>query len=92
MSHKKPVVKNSVLHIKPAVLPQPLNSTNHLAFKPDINYKQLGTISRTNYLKWDIMFFHQNIYLFITFHRSKLDYNNRKDIEIVILLNTSVTI
>jgi len=31
------------------------------------------------------MIFHQNIYLFITFHRSTLGYNNLKDIQIVIL-------
>jgi len=29
------------------------------------------------------------IYLFFIFHRSKLGYNNLKDIEMVILLNTS---
>jgi len=32
------------------------------------------------------------VYLFITFHRSKLGYNNLKDTEIFILLNTSDTI
>ena len=67
-----------MLHIKAVVLPEPLNSTNHLVFKPDLNYKQLGTVSRTNYLKRENMIFHQNIYLFIylfiTFHRSKLGY------------------
>jgi hypothetical protein len=46
---------------KPVVLQQPLNSTNHLVFNPDINYKQLGTVSRSHYLKWDLMIFHQNI-------------------------------
>jgi hypothetical protein len=62
----KPVFKNSyVSDSKPLVLQQPLNSTNHLVFKPHINYKQLGTVSRSNYLKWDLMIFHQNIYLFI---------------------------
>jgi len=51
VSDSKPVVKNSdVLDSKSVVLPKPLNSTNHLVFKPDINYKQLGTVSRTNYL------------------------------------------
>ena len=80
------------LHIKPVVLPQPLNSTNHLVFKSHINYKQLGTVSSTNYLKWDLMIFNQNIYSFITFHRSKLGYNNLRDIEIIILLNTYDTI
>jgi len=34
-------------------------------------------------------FLHLFIYLFFTFHRSKLGYNNLKDIEIVILLITS---
>jgi len=32
---------------------------------------------------------HLFIYLFFMFHRSRLGYNNLKDIEIVILLNTS---
>jgi hypothetical protein len=44
---------------KPAVL-QPLNSTNHLVFNLDINYKQ-DTVSRSHYLKWDLIIFHQNI-------------------------------
>jgi hypothetical protein len=75
VSDSKPVVKNSdVSDSKLVVLQQPLNSTNHLVFKPDINYKQLGTVSRSNYLKQDLMIFHQNIYLFFTFHRSKLSY------------------
>jgi len=60
--------KNSdVLNTKPVVLPQHLNSTNHLLFKPHINYKQLGTVSRSNYLKWDFMIFHQNIYFIYLF-------------------------
>ena len=93
VSDSKPVVKNSdVLDSKPVVLPQPLNTTSHLVFKPHLNYKQLGTVCRSNYLKQDLMIFHQNIYLFFTFHRSKLGYNNLKDIEIVILLNTADTI
>ena len=62
VSDSKPVVKNSdVSDSKPVVLPQPLNSTNHLVFKPDVNCKQLGTVSRSHYLKWDLMIFHQNI-------------------------------
>jgi len=57
-------VKNyDVSDRKPVVSPQPLNSTNHLVFKTDTNYKQLGTVFRINYLKWDLMIFHQNIYL-----------------------------
>jgi hypothetical protein len=57
-----PVVKNSdVSDNKPVVLPQPLNSTNHLVFKPHINYMQLDTVSRSHYLKRDFMIFHQNI-------------------------------
>ena len=44
LSDSKLIVKNSnVSDGKPVGLPQPLNSTNHLVFKPDINYKQLGT-------------------------------------------------
>jgi len=35
------------------------------------------------------MIIHQNTYLFITYHRSTLGYNNLKDIQIVIFLNTS---
>jgi len=73
---------------KPIVLPQPLNSTNHLVFKPHTNYKQLGTVSRKYNLKLDLMIFHQNNYSFITFHGSKLGYNNLKDIQIFIFLNT----
>jgi hypothetical protein len=42
-------VKNSVSDSKPAVLPQPLNSTNHLVFKPDINYEQLGMVSGSHW-------------------------------------------
>jgi hypothetical protein len=39
-------VKNSdVLNSKSVVLPQPLNSTSHLVFKPGINYEQSGTVS-----------------------------------------------
>jgi hypothetical protein len=94
VSDCKSIVKTSdVPDGKSVVLPQPLNSINHLVLKPDINYKQLGTVSRTNYIKKDIMIFHQNIYLFIylffTIHRSKLGYNNPKHTEIVIFLNTS---
>ena len=92
----KPVFKNSdVSDSKPLVLWQPLNSTNHLVFEPQLNYKQLVTVSRSNYLKRDLMIFHQNIYLFylfFTFHKSKLGYNNLKDIQIVVLLNTSDTV
>jgi hypothetical protein len=66
-----PVVKNSdVSDNKPVVLPQPLNSTDHLVFKPHINYKQLGTVSRIHYSKRNLMIFHQNIYLFIYFSHS----------------------
>ena len=71
VSDSKPNVKISyVSDGKPVVLTQPLNSTNHLVFKPDINYKQVGTLSRTNYLKRDLMIFYQNIYLFIYFSQS----------------------
>jgi hypothetical protein len=71
VSDIKPNVKNSyVSDGKPFVLTQPLNSTNHLVFKQHINYKQVGTVSRTNYLKWDLIIFHQNIYLFIYFSQS----------------------
>jgi hypothetical protein len=38
-----------------------MNSTNHLVFKPGINYEQLGIVSRSHYLKWDLIIFHQNI-------------------------------
>ena len=77
VSDSKSIVKNSnVSDSKPVVLAQPLNSTNHLVFKLHINYKQLSTVSRINYLKRDLMIFNQNIYLFvylfITIHRSKL--------------------
>jgi len=59
-------VKSSDVSVsKPGVLPQPLYSSNHLVFKPQINNKQLGTISRSHYSKRDLMIFHQNICLFI---------------------------
>ena len=58
---KLSVKTSDVSDNKPVVLPQPLNSTNHLVFKPYINYKQLGTVSRSHYLKRDLMIFHQNI-------------------------------
>jgi len=71
VSGSKKFVKNSdMLHSKPIVLPQSLNSINHLVFKPDINYQKLGTVSRSNYLKWNLMIFHQKIYLFIYFSHS----------------------
>jgi hypothetical protein len=38
---EKLIVKLSdVLDSKPVLLPQPLNSTNNLVFKPHVNYKQ----------------------------------------------------
>ena len=71
VSDSKPNVKNSnVWDGKPIVLAQPLNHTNYLVFKLDINYKQVGTVSRTNYLKRDLMIFHQNVCLFIYFSQS----------------------
>jgi hypothetical protein len=50
-----------VLDSEPTVFQQPLNSTNHLVFKPDINYEQLDTVSKSHYLKRDLEIFHQNI-------------------------------
>ena len=55
-------VKNSnVLNSNPAVLPKLSKSTNHLAFKTDINYKQSVNISKSHHLKRDLVILHQNI-------------------------------
>jgi len=42
VSESEPTVKHSnVSDGKPVVLAQPLNSTNHLVFKTDVNYKKI---------------------------------------------------
>ena len=59
---RKLSVNNSdVLNSNLAVLPELSKSTNHLVFKTDINYKQLGNVQKNHNLKRDLMILNQNI-------------------------------